>query len=172
MTVLFSTITTMPPTLSADSSVGSALSQGSGLSFDAGAFNLGNKGVKMDAHKLFKPYAYIDEDCCRASFTLVGSKDPLVCGLFLTQCTRPGHKILRGPAKSRALAGYYRLASKKGHLADGIDGAYLSEEDYAAWFGSNEEAKDYYGLYMGAEARKKAAVIDQECQEPSPSREE
>jgi len=132
LTVRFSTITTMPPTFSADSSVGSALSQGSGLSFDAGAFNSGNKGVKMDAHKLDKPYAYIGGDCCRAAFTLAGSKDPLVCGLFLTQCTRPGHKILRGPAKSRAPAGYYRLASKKGHLADGVNGTYLSEEDYAA----------------------------------------
>ena len=120
----------MPPTLSADVSVASALSQASGLSLDAGQFNLGNKTDKVKPRDIDTPHICLREADCRACFALTGSDETLVCGLILTECKRAGHRAAR-LAMSRGEPGYYRMANKGGHLIDGVFETYMAAEDFA-----------------------------------------
>ena len=128
---LFSTFTSMTPTMKGVDSVGSRTegSVGSVLSVDALELNLASKGdgPKTTLKDTGKRYVYLSEECCRAFHSSNGER--LVCG-NVSACGRHGHKQAVN-AGDRGLAGFYE-GKAVNRFTDGKLESFMSEEQMQA----------------------------------------
>jgi len=119
----------MPPTMSADDSVASNLSNGSGFSSNAESLNAATKstGKPMKLQDLTE-WLFISPSCCRVMFRQGDSDMMVVCGNEVN-CGRKNHKSLQETVDGRAVSGYYR-PTRNNRFVDGEMGTYKSEYEY------------------------------------------